>query len=145
MPFGNYVVIQGDSRRKIEMGKNGEVSSAFRKEFKLDGPDSGGSTVFIIMVQGLTGDASAVNVDINGKHVGKLHPNPNGSPDSWFTQILHFSASEGNLNPNAKSDDTVNVLEIPGKLRKNETSENTNNFNRMYIQNLVCFYKQAAA
>ena len=144
MPFGNYVVIQGDSRRKIEMGANGEATSVFRKEFELDGPDSGGSTIFMVMVQGLTGDATAVNVDINGKHVGKIHPNPNGGANSWFTQILHFSASEGNLRPNAKDDGTVNVLEIPGQLRKNETAENTNNFGRMYIQNLVCFYKQAA-
>ena len=145
MPFGNYVVIQGDSRRKVEMGEDGVVASSFRKEFKLDGPDSGGSTIVILMIQGLTGAASAVNVDLNGKHIGKIHPNPNADPNSWFTQILHFSASEGNLRPNAKDDGTVNVIEIPGKLRKNENAENTNNFGKMYVQNVVCFYKQASA
>ncbi|MGB0387123.1 MAG: hypothetical protein ACPGWR_20085 [Ardenticatenaceae bacterium] len=142
MLSGNYVVIQGDSRRKIEMGKDGSVSSAFRKEFKLDGPDSGASGLVMLMIKGLVGDASPVNVELNGNYIGKIHPNPNASPDSWFTQILHFSASEGKLRPNKKDDGVTNVIQIPGESRKHEKAENVNQFQKFYVQNVICFYKQ---
>ena len=137
----NYTVILGDIIRKVEMGKDGQVSTSFRKEFEIEGVDSGNSSLVTLMVKGLTGDASPVNVELNGKYIGKIEPHPNASPESWFMQTLHFSPSEGNLNPNSKNNSTTNVLEIPGKLRKNDKPEKTNKFQKFYLQNIVCFYK----
>jgi hypothetical protein len=141
MAGSNYTVILGDVIRKVEMGKDGQVSNSFRREFEIEGVDSGASSIVTLMVKGLTGESSPVNVELNGQYIGKILPYPNASAESWFMQTLHFSPSEGSLNPNQKNDSTTNVLEIPSKLRKNDKPEKTNQFDKFYLQNIVCFYK----
>jgi len=128
MLTSNYCVIHGDQLRKVEM------TAPFTKEFEIEGTDSGASAVILLMLKGLTGDADPVEVSINGQITGKLYPNKNSDPESWFTQILHFSASEGSLNPNAKNSSTKNVIQIPA-------AGSTAKFDKFHVQNVVCFYK----
>ncbi len=134
MTQSNFVVIQGDQPRKVEANDQGEVTSRFVKEFQIDGVDSGGSAVVLLMIKGLTGDSEPVDVHINGVSIGRLHPNTNAHPESWFTHMLHFSASEGSLNPNPKNQSEANTIEIPG-------SGSNPKFGKFYLQNIVCFYK----
>jgi hypothetical protein len=132
--MSHYVVIQGDQARKIERSDSGELTASFSKEFEIEGKDSGASAIVMLMIRGLTGDADPIAVHLNGKPIGRLYPNPSASPDSWFTQILHFSASEGSLFPNAKSNETKNLIQIPG-------DGDSAKFDKFYVQNIVCFYK----
>lgn len=133
MQNSNYVVIQGDQVRKIEMSGE-KLSSSYKKEFKIEGKDSGGSAIVFVMLKGLVGDAEPVEVHMNGTSIGRLFPNADASPESWHTQILHFSAREGALNPNAKESSEVNTIEIPGP-------GSPTKFGKFYVQNIVCYYK----
>ena len=99
METSNHEVILGDQPRKIVVGADGKIESEFKKEFEIAGKDSGASAVIWICVKGLVGDAEPVNVSINGKGVGRLMPNKNADADTWTTQMLNFSASEGSLLP----------------------------------------------
>lgn len=135
MANSGYVVIQGDQARKLEMDGD-KLVAGFTKEFQIDGKDSGQSAILILMVKGLVGDAEPIDVAINGASIGKIYPDKNGDVETWRTQILHFSASEGSLKPNAKSEETTNTIAIPADGSKPS-------FAKVYIQNLVCFYKLA--
>lgn len=134
MITSNHDVILGDQPRKIEIDENGTVVSGFEKEFKIEGRDSGASSMIFITVRGLVGDADPIDVDINGRSVGRLMPNPEASPESWFTQMLHFSTSEGSLNPNDRTEETINTIQIPGKKSLLKPS-------KFYVQNIVVLYK----
>ncbi len=134
MLTSNHEVVLGDQARKIEVDADGNITNKFEKEFTIGGRDSGESAMIFVCVKGLVGDAVPVTMDINGKSVGQLMPNANASPDSWFTQMLHFSASEGSLNPNTKSNETTNTISIPGKDSKPTAG-------RFYVQNIVILYK----
>jgi hypothetical protein len=122
-----FVVIQGDQQRKVE------PNEPYRKEFKIEGMDSGASAIVYLMIKGFT-EGDPVEVAINGSSIGQIFPQGNVNPEAWFTQMLHFSASEGALNPNPKNSSEVNTIEIPGP-------GGSKNFPKFYIMNIVCFYK----
>ena len=134
MITSNHDVILGDSPRNIVIDADGNVTKKFEKKFKIDGKDSGASAMLWVCVKGLVGDAEPLDVDINGSCIGRLMPNTEASPNSWFTQMLHFSASEGSLNPNAKSDETANTIQIPGAESKGKEG-------KVQVQNIVILYK----
>ncbi|MGB7328522.1 MAG: hypothetical protein WBD31_26835 [Rubripirellula sp.] len=135
MITSNHAVILGDQPRKVEIGADGSTVSATEVEFAIDGTDSGASAMFFVSVKGLVGEkAEPVEVAVNGKAIGKLIPNKNADCDSWFTQTLHFSASEGSLNPNAKVESTKNVLRIPAEGTKAGEG-------KFYVQNIFVLYK----
>jgi len=128
-------VILGDQPRKVEIGADGKEASATEIEFKIDGKDSGASAMFFFSVKGLVGeDAQPVEVSVNGNAMGKLMPNQNADGDSWFTQTLHFSASEGTMNPNKKEVSRKNVLRIPSE-------GTTAGPGKFYVQNIFVLYK----
>ena len=134
MITSNHDVILGDQPRKIEIDESGNVVSSFAKEFKIEGKDSGASAMVFVSVKGLVGDAVPVDVDINGRSIGRLEPHAEASPESWFTQTLHFSTSEGSLRPNDRTDDDVNTIQIPGKGCAAKPG-------KFYVQNIVVLYK----
>ncbi len=134
MITSNHEVILGDQPRKIEAA-DGKVESKFELEFEVGAKDSGASAIVFLAVRGLVGaDAEPVDVDINGTCIGKLQPNANADENSWFTQMLHYSASEGSLKPNAKDDSRTNTIQIPGK-------DSKLHFDKFYVQNITVLYK----
>ena len=135
MITSNHAVILGDQPRKVEIAADGSEASATEIEFVIDGNDSGASAMFFVSVKGLVGEkAEPVEVSVNGKSIGKLIPNKNADCESWFTQTLHFSASEGSLNPNCKQESTKNVLRIPAEGTKSGEG-------KFYVQNIFVMYK----
>jgi len=133
MITSNHEVILGDQPRKIEMA-DGKLTASFQKEFTIDGKDSGASAMVFLAMKGLIGDAQPVDVDLNGVCIGKITPVANADANSWFTQMLHFSASEGSLNPNDRSSSEINTLQIPGRASALK-------FDRFYVQNIMVLYK----
>ncbi|MEL6895341.1 MAG: hypothetical protein AAFP90_04490 [Planctomycetota bacterium] len=135
MITSNHAVILGDQPRKVEFGADGKEVSAFTQTFEIDGKDSGQSAMFFLCVKGLVGEsAQPVEVAVNGQPIGKLMPNSNAAGESWFTQTLHFSKSEGSLNPNEKEASTENVIRIPAE----GTGGGEGKF---YVQNVFVLYK----
>ncbi|TWU59385.1 hypothetical protein Poly51_21730 [Rubripirellula tenax] len=135
MITSNHAVILGDQPRKIEFGADGKEIAAYEQEFTIDGKDSGASAMFFVCVRGLVGkDAKPVEVAINGKSIGRLMTNQNADADSWFTQTLHFSASEGSMNPNAKEASEKNTIRIPAE-------GTVGGPGKIYVQNIFVLYK----
>ena len=134
MITSNHEVILGDQPRKVEFDGDGNLVSTFEKEFKIEGKDSGMSAMVFLTVKGLVGDAEPIDVEINGNSIGKLMPNANAHPDSWFTQMLHFSAAEGSLYPSKSKDIETNTIKIPG-------SDNKGKAGKFYVQNIFVLYK----
>ena len=75
-----------------------------------------------------------VDVEINGRCIGRLQPNAEAGAESWFVQTLHYSASEGSLNPNDDNSSTSNTIQIPGK-------NSALKFDKFYVQNITVLYK----
>lgn len=125
--LSNFVVIQGDSSRRI-----GDGAAIWTKSFGAGGRVAGKDAILMFMVAGLTATNSDVDIKINDQTIGRIE-NYNGMDRRhWFTQVV-------NIGPNVLNDGT-NELEITAVSWDGATAGDI--YDDFFIKDVVCFFKK---